>query len=48
MYEKKRPIAILWYQSDLSEGSVFKFTGGGSHPLGKPCYRRKFGKTRVT
>ena len=33
MYEKKRTIAILWYQSDASVGggSVFKFIGGGNH-----------------
>ena len=46
MYEKRRPLAILWYQLNVSGGSVFKFTGGGN-PLGKPCYRKRLGKTRV-
>ena len=38
MYGKMRPIliAILWYQLDVFEGSVFKFTGmtgAGKHPV---------------
>ena len=41
------PIAIPWYQLDVSGGPVFKFTGSGIHPLGKPCYRKRLGKTRV-
>ena len=29
-------------------GSVnFKFIGGGNHPLGKPCYKKRLGRTRV-
>ena len=44
---KRRPIAILWYQLDILGGSVFKFTGGGNHPLlSKPCYRKRLGKIR--
>ena len=50
MYGKKRPIAILRCQLGVSGGSVFNFTGGGNHPLGKPCYRKRLalGKTRVS
>ena len=39
MYKEKRPIAILWYQLDVSEGLVFKFIGGSNHSLGKLCYK---------
>ena len=35
------PIKHIW------GGSVFKITGGGNHPLGKPCYRKRLRKTRV-
>ena len=41
MYGKKRPIAIRWYQLDISGGSVLKITRGGNHPLGKPCYGKR-------
>ena len=30
MYGKRRPLAILWYQLNVSGG--FKFTGVGNHP----------------
>ena len=33
MYGKKRPLAILWYQLNVSGGFIFKFTGGGNHPV---------------
>ena len=47
MNGKKRPLAILWYQLDVYLGSAFKCTGGGNHPLGKPCYRKRLDKTMV-
>ena len=28
-------------------GVIFKFTGGDNHPLGKRCYKKELGKTRV-
>ena len=33
MYGKKRHLAILWYQLDVSGGFIFKFTGGMVTPL---------------
>ena len=32
IYGKKRPLAILWYQLDVSGELIFKFIGGGNDP----------------
>ena len=51
MYGKRRPLAKLWYQLHIryvAGGFIFKFTGGGIiTPLGKTCYKKRLGRTRV-
>ena len=53
MYGKTRLIAIiLWYKLDVCDELIFQnYKGSGNHspppPLGKPCYRKRLGKTRV-
>ena len=38
---------VCAYYTDISGGSIFKFTGGDYYPLGKLSYRKRLGKTRV-
>ena len=41
----------MWYHGtkQLYFGPVnFKFIRGGNYPLGKPCYKKRLGRTRVT
>ena len=49
MYGNRRPLAILRYQLDVSGGFHFQVhRGDGNHPpLGKTCYKKRLGKTRV-
>ena len=39
MFRMRTLPAKQWYQFDVFEGFIFKFTGGGKHPLGKTCYK---------
>ena len=47
MYGKRRPLAILWHQLHVSGDVIFKFAGGGNHPLVKCVTKKRLGRTRV-
>ena len=48
MYGMRRPVAIIWYHSDILGGVQFsRFTGSGNNPTWKPRYRKRLGKTKV-
>ena len=45
---KRRPYPIPWYQTIILWARQFQVhKGGGNHPLGKPCYKKRLGRTRV-
>ena len=44
---KRRPYPIPWYQTIILWAVNFKFMGLVTTPLGKPCYKKRLGRTRV-
>ena len=45
---KRKPYPIPWYQTIILWARQFQVhKGGGNHPLGKPCYKKRLGRTRV-
>ena len=47
---KRRPYPIPWYQTIILWARQFQVHKGcGNHPppLGKPCYKKRLGRTRV-
>ena len=45
---KRRPYPIPWYQTIILWAHQFHVhNGGDNHPLGKQCYKKRLGRTRV-